>query len=154
MKKALVYGVGNPYRCDDAVGIKTAQELARKIQKPNLDIKWGSIDGVAILDEIVGYDRVFFIDSVETEHGKPGDIYKIKPSSLDEVDEPFSSHGINFVTALRFGKKFDLKMPEQIDIFAVEIADNTSFSEECTEQVAASIPKIVELVIQELTAID
>lgn len=150
MKKVLVYGIGNPYRCDDAIGIKVAQELAEKIAEPLIDIKWGSIDGIAILDEIVGYERVIFIDSVKTENGKPGDIYKIKPSSQNDSDETFTSHGINFMTALRFGKKFDLKMPEQIDIYAVEIIDNTSFSEECTEKVKASIPKLVEAVMGEL----
>ena len=150
MKKVLVYGVGNPYRCDDAIGIKVAEELTKKVQKPNIDIKWGSIDGVAILDEIVGYDRVIFVDSIKTEKGKPGDIYKIKPSSLQDTGSSFSSHGINFVSALAFGKKFNLKMPEQTEIYAVEIADNTSFSEECTEKVQASIPKIVEAIMENL----
>lgn len=154
MKKVLVYGVGNPYRCDDAAGIKVAEELAKRLQNQNTDIKWGSIDGVAILDEIVGYDRVIFVDSIKTEKGKPGDIYRIKPSSIQDTGSPFSSHGINFVSALDFGKKFNLKMPEQTDIYAVEIADNTSFSEECTEKVKASLPKIVEAIIKDLDASD
>jgi hydrogenase maturation protease len=153
MKKVLVYGIGNPYRCDDAVGIKAAQELNKKIKKPNIDIKWGSIDGVAILDEIVGYDRVIFIDSIKTESGKPGDIYKINPSSLQQSASSFSSHDINFVAALSFGKKFNLKMPADTDIYAVEIADNTSFSEECTEKVAASIPMIVKIIATDLEAV-
>ena len=70
MKRILIYGIGNPYRCDDAVGIRVAELLAKKISKSNIDIKCGSIDGVAILDEIVGYDRVIFIDSVMTEKGR------------------------------------------------------------------------------------
>ena len=65
----------------------------------------------------------------------------------------FSSHGINFVAALSFGKKFNLNMPEQTDIYAIEIADNTSFSEECTEKVAASIPEIVKIIVEDLEAI-
>ena len=153
MKKVLIYGIGNPYRCDDAVGIKAAQELTKKIKRPNIDIKWGSIDGVAILDVIVGYDRVISIDSIKPEDGKPGDIYKVKPSSLPEKASSFSSHGINFVAALSFGKKFNLKMPEKTDIYAVEIADNSTFSEKCTVKVAASIPKIVEAIIEDLEAI-
>jgi hydrogenase maturation protease len=154
MKKVLVYGIGNPYRCDDAVGIKAAQELTKKIKKkPNIDIKWGSIDGVAILDVVVGYDKAIFIDSIKTENGKPGDIYKIKPSSLQDTASSFSSHGINFVAAVSFGKKFNLNMPAQTDIYAIEIADNTSFSEECTEKVTASIPKVVDAIIKDLEVI-
>ena len=153
MKRILVYGIGNPYRCDDAIGIKVAEQLAKKINKSNIDVKWGSIDGVAILDEIVGYDRVIFIDSVKTDKGNPGEIYKIDPASFLNVHS-FSSHGINFIAALEFGKKFALKIPEQTDIYAIEIEDNNTFSEECTPMVAAVIPKLVEGIIREIGAIE
>lgn len=152
MNKLLVYGVGNPYRCDDAVGIKAAEEIARLVNNPSIDVKSGSIDGTAILDEIVGYDWVIFIDSVRTEHGNPGDIYKIDPGSFKN-SHSFSSHGINFINALELGKKFDLKMPRRIDIYAIEIEDNDTFSEECTPMVAAVIPKLVEGIIREIGAI-
>lgn len=147
--RILVYGIGNPYRCDDSVGIRVAEELAEKIHVPDIEIKWGSIDGVAILDEIVGYDRVIFVDSVKSGQGEPGSIYRIKPDSFTKF-QTFSSHGINFITAIEFGRKFDLKMPGQTDIFAMEIEDNTSYGEECTPQVAAAIPKLIEVVIDEI----
>jgi hydrogenase maturation protease len=149
MENILIYGIGNPYRSDDGVGIRIAEEIAKRIKDPHIEIKWGSIDGVAILDEIVGYDRVIFIDSVKTENGKPGDIYRIKPSSEENAGS-FSSHGINFVTALQFGKKFGLNMPHRIDIFAIEIEDNTTFSEQCTEKVRESIPKVIQAVLGEM----
>jgi hydrogenase maturation protease len=149
VKRILVYGVGNPYRCDDVVGIKVAEQLAKKITKSNVDVKWGSIDGLAILDEIVGYDRVIFIDSVKTDKGNPGEIYKIDPQSFSNMYS-FSSHGINFLTALAFGKKFDLKMPDQTDIYAIEIQDNETYSEECTPKVAAGIPKLVKAIMEEI----
>ena len=153
MKKILIYGIGNPYRCDDAVGIRAAEQLATKIKQSNIDVKWGSIDGVAILDEIEGYDRVIFIDSVRTEKGTPGTIYKMDPNSF-RSSHSFSSHGIDFITALQFGKKVDLKMPEKTDIYAVEIEDNTSYSEACTPNVAASIPELVQAIIEEIKAIE
>lgn len=149
-KKILVYGIGNPYRCDDAVGIKTAEEISRRIRDPGLTVKWGSIDGVAILDEIVGYDRVIFIDAVKTENGKPGEIYRIKPPPAKNAGS-FTSHGINFMTALQFGKKFGLQMPRRVEVFAIEIEDNTSFSEKCTPDVAAAIPKLTERILKEIS---
>lgn len=147
-KRTLIFGIGNPYRCDDTIGIRVAQEIARLIKSPNVDVKWGSIDGVAILDEIVGYERVIFVDSIKTGKGKPGEIYKVQHASRENTDS-FSSHGIDFLSALKVGEKFDLKMPSQVDIYAVEIKDNTSFDEECTEEVAKSIPRIVQIIIEE-----
>jgi hydrogenase maturation protease len=150
MKKILIYGIGNPYRCDDAVGIKVAEQLSKKISKSNINIKWGSIDGVAILDEIVGYDWVIFIDSVKTGKTNPGTVCKINSLSFSNTHS-FSSHGINFVAALEFGKRFKLKMPKRTDIYAIEIADNDTFSEECTPEVAAAIPELVEAIMEELS---
>lgn len=150
MKKILIYGIGNPYRCDDAAGIKVAQQLSGKINRSNIHIKWGSIDGVAILDEIVGYDWVIFVDSVKTEKAQPGTICKIDPLSFSNTHS-FSSHGINFAAALEFGKKFKLKMPKRTDIYAIGIADNDTFSEDCTPKVAAAITELVDAIVEELS---
>ncbi len=152
MKRILVYGIGNPYRCDDAAGIRVAEQLAKETNKDNIDIKWGSIDGVAILDEIVGYDHVIFIDSMKTDKGKPGEIYKINPGSFRNTHS-FSSHGINFIAALHFGKKFDLKMPKEVDIYAIEIEDNETYSETCTHKVKAAIPRLVKTIVKKIKAI-
>ena len=150
MLKTLIYGVGNPFRCDDAAGIKITEELKKRIEKPNITIKSGSIDGLTMLDEIVGYDKVVFIDSIKTEDGKPGDIYKIELDPLETEPSLSASHGIDFITALRMGEKFGYEMPEKILVYAIEIEDNTSFSEDCTEKVAVSIPGVVERVLKEV----
>lgn len=147
-RKILIYGIGNPYLCDDGIGIRAAEEISKHNDDPDVAVKWGSIDGVAVLDEITGYDYVIIIDSVKSGKGKPGDIYRIIPA--DSKSLSFSSHGINFITAIRYGKKFDLKMPDRIEIFAVEIEDNTTFSEELTEKVKESLPKVVKAVLHEI----
>ena len=41
-------------------------------------------------------------------------------------------------------------MPEKIYVYAVEIKDNDTFSEECTEQVLASIPEVVKKIKKEI----
>ncbi len=150
VEKILIYGVGNPFRCDDTVGIKVAKVLKKQIDKPHITIKSGSIDGLAMLDEIVGYDKVIFVDSIKTENGVPGDIYRITLDTLDATPSLSASHGIDFVTAIRLGKKFGYKMPKQIDILAIEIEDNTSFNEECTQAVKDIIPRVVDGIVREI----
>jgi hydrogenase maturation protease len=150
MKKVLIYGVGNPFRCDDAVGIKITEELKKRIKKSNITIKSGSIDGLSMLDEILGYDKVLFVDSIKTTDGKPGAIYKIKLDPLKKTPSLSASHGIDFVTAVRLGRKFGYKMPGSIDVYTIEIEDNKSFSEECTAKVKASIPEVVERIMEEI----
>ncbi|UCG92966.1 MAG: hydrogenase maturation protease [candidate division WOR-3 bacterium] len=151
MQNILIYGVGNPYRCDDAVGLRVVHYLKDTIKNSHITIKSGSIDGLTMLDEILGYDRVIFIDSIKTENGSPGDIYKIKLDPLENTSSLSVSHGIDFVTALRLGKQFGYTMPKSIEIYAIEIEDNTSFGEECTEKVKASIPEVVDKIMEDIS---
>lgn len=48
------------------------------------------------------------------------------------------------------GKRLGLDLPHQIDIFAIEVADASTFSEECTPEVRHPIPVCVEMVVQDL----
>ncbi|MGB3479554.1 MAG: hydrogenase maturation protease [bacterium] len=150
MQKILIYGVGNPFRCDDAVGIKIAEELKKRIKKPNITIKSGSIDGLSMLDEIIGFDKVILVDSINTKSGIPGDIYKIELNPITSNTSLAASHTIDFITALRMGKKFGYNMPERIYVYAIEIEDNTTFSEDCTEKILASIPEVVKRIKREI----
>lgn len=152
MRRLLIYGVGNPYRCDDRIGLEIAKILNEKISKKNITIRSGSIDGMAMLDEIMGFDKVIFVDSIKTHDGTPGDIYRISVEQLQENRDLSSSHGIDFLTAVRLGQKFGYKMPEHVVVFAIEIEDNESYKEECTEKVRSSIPETVEKIIEEINS--
>lgn len=146
--KTLIFGVGNPYRCDDRVGIESADILRARIKDESIVVRSGSIDGMAMLDELIGFNRVIFIDSIKTETGKPGDIYKITIEQLQETRTLVSSHGIDFITAVRLGRKLGYTMPDHVVVYAVEVEDNESYREECTENVKASIPELVKKIMR------
>jgi hydrogenase maturation protease len=148
-KKIIIYGLGNPYRCDDAVGIKIVEQLRTLLDDPRVTLRSGSIDGLTMLDEILGYDRVILVDAIKTQTGSPGDIYRTTLDPLDTASPVSLSHGISFVTAVRTGIRFGYDMPDRIELFAVEIADNESFSEECTASVELKIPVIVAIIKKE-----
>lgn len=150
MKKILIYGMGNPYRCDDTVGLRIAEILKKEIKNINVMIKSGSIDGLDMLDEIIGFDKVILVDSINTKSGMPGDIYRIELDSITSNSSLTASHTIDFITALRMGKKLGYNMPERIYLYAVEIEDNTTFSEDCTEKVQARIPEVVKRIKKEI----
>lgn len=108
---------------------------------------------MAMLDEIMGFDKVIFVDSIKTRDGTPGDIYRITVEQLQENRDLSSSHGIDFLTAVRLGRKFGYTMPEQVLVYAIEIEDNESYKEECTEKVRSSIPEIVQSIMNEIDRI-
>jgi hydrogenase maturation protease len=145
--KTLVLGMGNTILTDDGVGIEIARKL--KERKPELEVVETSEAGLALLDFTVGYDRLIIVDSVKTEKGKPGEFYKIEMGALKPTAHLTSLHGVDMATAFELGQKLGYHMPQQVSIYAVEVKDNTSFGEECTEEVGGKISLVVEQIIGE-----
>lgn len=143
--KTLIFGLGNPILSDDGVGIRIAQELRNKLD--NVDVKEGAIAGLSILDEIQWYDRLIIIDSIKTKKGQPGQVYKLKLEELNTNKHLTSSHGIGLATAIELGRQVGYKLPQEIEIYAIEIENNTLFGEGCTSSIKKSIPEIVDRII-------
>jgi hydrogenase maturation protease len=147
MMKTLVLGLGNPILSDDAVGIRIAQGLKEKALVQ--EAVGTSEAGLALLDYAVGYDRLVIIDSIMTGKGKAGELYKFGLEDLKPAMSLSSSHGVDIATAFALGERFGYPMPRQVAIYAVEIADNTTFGEKCTPEVEERIPFIVRRIAEE-----
>jgi hydrogenase maturation protease len=148
--KTLILGLGNSLLCDDGVGIYVAAELKNRINRPEITVIETGVAGLSLLDLLVGYDRAIIVDAIQTVGGKAGEIYRLDPKSFDTALHTASAHGIDFPTALEFGKKLGLHLPQQIVIFAVEASDVSTFNEECTPEVRQAIPVCVEMVLREV----
>ena len=143
----LILGIGNLILTDDGVGIKIAQRL--KEERPELEVVETGEAGLTLLDLITGYDRLIIIDSIKTEQGKPGQVYKLELEDLKPAMDFSSSHGIDIATAFKLGQRLGYKMPKSVSIYAVEMKDNTTFGERCTEEVEEKIPFIARQIIDE-----
>ena len=143
----LILGIGNPILTDDGVGIKIAQKL--KEGNPELEVVETSEAGIALLEHVADCDKLIIIDSIKTEKGKPGELYKLK---LEDLNPPmyFSSfHGVDIATAFKLGQKLGIRIPKYISIYAIEIKDNLTFAEGCTKEVEERIPFIIKQIIEE-----
>ena len=143
----LVLGIGNPILTDDGAGIKIAQKL--KEGNPALEVEETSEVGLALLELMDGYDKLIIIDSIKTEQGKPGELYKFELEELKSTTYFSSSHGIDIPTAIELGHKVGYRIPNHISLYAVEIKDNLTFGEECTEEIAERIPSIAKQIVDE-----
>ena len=163
--RTLVLGLGNTILSDDGVGIKVIQLLQEKMDvaagfsprdgmrrlKPaaTVEFKEASIGGLTLLDMIVGYNKVIIIDSIQTKGGKPGKVYKLGPSNFKTPNHLSSPHSVSFIEALELGHKIKLNLPEIINIYAIEVKDNTTFNEKCTHTIQKVIPNIVNKIMHE-----
>ncbi|MEA1958605.1 MAG: hydrogenase maturation protease [Chloroflexota bacterium] len=145
--KTLVLGIGNPIVTDDTVGLKIARLI--KERKPHMDVIEACSGAMGLFDYVVDLDRLILIDSIKTEGGKPGAVYKIEIEDMKPTLDQATSHGLDIASALMMGEGLGYKMPQSVSIYAVEIKDNLNFGEECTREVAESIPLIAEKIIEE-----
>lgn len=148
--RTLILGLGNTILSDDGVGCRVAMALKDRLNTPDVDIMEASIAGLDFLDLLTGYDRTIIIDAIQTEKGTPGQIYRLGPDILASTRHAGTPHDVNLATALELGKRLNMNLPRQIIIFAIEVKDVTSFSEECTPEVMKAIPACVRMVLQEL----
>ena len=148
--KTLILGLGNPILSDDGVGFRVAEELKDRLNQQEVTVDATSTAGLDLLDALVGYDRAIIVDAIQTVGGKAGQVYRLDPGALDTTRHATSAHDVNFATALELGRRLGLALPWQIVIFAVEVADVSTFSEECTPATKRAIPVCVEMVIEEL----
>jgi hydrogenase maturation protease len=142
IERTIVLGMGNPILCDDAVGIRLARDFqARAGDRPHVDyVVDCSVGGLNLLDLVAGYDRLIVFDSIRGGGGPPGAWYEMTGESFRETMNLTNVHDANFTTALELGRLMGthLPRPEHVHIFAVEIADNITFSERMTPELEAA----------------
>ena len=143
----LILGIGNPILTDDGIGIKIARKL--KEENHELEVVEASEAAMALLELIGGCDKLILIDSIKTEQGKLGELHKLELEDLKPAMGFSSSHGLDIATAFKLGERLGYRMPKSISIYAVEVKDNTTFGEKCTEELEKKIPQITKQIIEE-----
>ena len=148
--KTLILGLGNPILSDDSIGLRVARELEIGLNRPDVTVMETGVAGLDFLDLLLGYDRAIIIDAIQTQGGKVGQVYRFEPEAFDATRHASTPHDVNFATALELGNRLSLDLPQRISIFAIEVQNVSSYSEECTPEVLAAIPLCIRMIIQEL----
>ena len=152
--RTLILGIGNPILGDDGVGFHIAQKLANSIKDDNIEVKDAGMDGLNLLELIVGYDKVIIIDAIMAENGEVGETYRFGPEIIASTVHPTTSpHHANLATAIEIGKKYLAEqMPGEVVVFAVAVEEVTRVTEEMTVKVEEAVPVAVNLILEEIEA--
>jgi len=143
--KTLVLGLGNPILSDDGVGLRIAREIGERC--PDVDVLEASAAGFRVADQIVGYDRLLIVDAIRSSETAPGSLFRYTPEDFQNTLNFSSPHDMSFFEALELLKEYRETLPSEIIIYAVEVQDTETFSENCSPEVEAAIPGIIEKII-------
>lgn len=146
----LIFGMGNPYRGDDSIGLKVAEELkdSFKLKGNSLEVQKGNIGVFNLLDLSMDYSRLVIIDSAEITGQKVGTVNFFSLADLN-TESSTLSHLIDLKTAwMLWRKKFEY--PKKIDIFAIQIKDKVGYNSCLSFSLERKFSDIIKIISKKL----
>ena len=147
----LVLGLGNVVCTDDGAGIAAIHKLLREYDMPEgvLALDGGTL-GLSLLPLVDNADQVILVDAIKAD-GPPGAQVRIEGEEVaPAVYERLSPHQIGVADLLAGASLLD-RYPDRVVVIGV-VPESIDLGVERTPAVEASIPELVDRVVQELTA--
>ncbi len=144
----IILGLGNEIFGDDAAGILAAEKIEERINNfSDIKVETSSYGGLRIVELLKGYNSAIIIDTIQTNLKPIGYVHKFLYNEFISSLKMVSFHTVNFTTAIDFGRKAGIIVPDDIFIFAIEAKQKKEFSEEISEVVKYSINQCVNEVL-------
>ena len=149
-KKTVVLGVGNLLLSDEGVGVHVINKMMDMDFPPDVELVEGGVDGLYLMNVVVGTERLIIIDAVQGGES-PGSIYKFEPEDLaTRIDtSKMSVHQIGILEVIQMSALVG-KLPK-ITIIGIE-PKSIDMGMELTPEIKSKVPRIIELVLDELKA--
>jgi hydrogenase maturation protease len=147
-RNILILGVGNLLLTDDGFGVHVINELRGIPFPPNVTLIEAGIVSHQLIPSLHEADLLIFIDSVEAGD-TPGSIFRFRPEDMTYMSQLKTSlHEMSLMDVLMM-TELTGKRPESI-IIAVQPRDVKSCSLELNPEIRAVIPRVIDLVLEEL----
>jgi hydrogenase maturation protease len=146
--RAVVIGVGNPFRRDDGVGPAVLDALRASGTVPET-VRLVDSDGEPTRTLLAwdGADTAVVIDAVRTG-AVPGTVHRFDPDELPETGRSGGSHALGPGEAVLLGRATG-RIPARLVLIGVEVED-TAMGVGLTDRVASALGPVIDLVLHEL----
>jgi hydrogenase maturation protease len=137
-RRAVVIGVGNQLRGDDAVGLEVARRVRRVAERAGAEVREESGERLRRLDAWDGRDAAFVVDAMRSS-ATPGAVRRLDASDapLDAaVGGAASTHAVALADAIERARALG-RLPPRVIVYAIEGADFTPGGAISTPVVAA-----------------
>jgi hydrogenase maturation protease len=149
----IVVGLGNPVRYDDAVGLRTAEAVARLLDAdpvPGVRVAVSTRAGLELVDLLTGAARAIIVDCLAPADPVPGRVHRLTPDDVAGSTRLIGAHDVSIGDALALARVAGVPMPESIDIYAVEVGDIDRIGEGLSPEVAGVIPTLARRIHRQL----
>ncbi len=144
--KVVVLALGNDLLADDAVGPLAAAALAPRLAG-RADVVASPLHGLALLDELAGYDGAVIVDAACTGRRPAGTVFEVDAEALAAVEGP-SPHFAGVPELLALARRLELRFPARLRILAVEVRDPLTIGGAMAPEVRAALPALCDRVVR------
>jgi len=145
----LVLGIGNVLMGDEGVGVHVVRHLERLAMPSGVELLDGGTGSFQLLDPMQRARKIILIDA--TLDGNPaGTVRRLTPRFSSEYPRTLTAHDIGLKDLL--DTFYLLERPCDITLFAVSISPLQDVGVELQPEIAARVPEIANLVMQELAS--
>jgi len=115
----LIIGIGNPYRGDDAVGLRVAQDI-KKEALVHVTVSEESGDGVTLMESWKNADTVILIDAVHSGT-QPGTIHRfdVHTQTIPTKFFHYSTHAFGVAEAIELARALK-QLPKNLIVYGIE----------------------------------
>ncbi len=144
----LVLGIGNILLRDEGVGVRVVEQMQKMHLPDDVELVDGGTAGADLLDVLAERQKVIVIDAVQADC-EPGTVIRFTADDLVQPDGVgMSLHELGLGEALTMTRQLGCA-PKDVVVFGIKPKD-TGSGLELSEEVAASVPNVIELVLAEI----
>ena len=144
----MVMGVGNVLLSDEGLGVHFINSLTKESLPENVELLEGGTAGLELIHPIQDVDFLIIVDAVNAED-EPGAIFRFEPDDLRILPPQFqvSFHQVGILEVWAMANVLG-KAPNTL-IFGIQ-PKSLEMGLELTPEVQVVLPKVKELVLQEI----
>ena len=163
MASILILGIGNILLKDEGIGVHVIQAMADQVARGTLNLSEdvelvdGGTFGIDLLDTLAGRRKVIVVDAVQVTAAEtvepsgiaPGAILRFTDADLQRRQTAdLSLHQIGLFETLTMARQLGCAVGEVVILGIVPKTLESGL--ELSPEVAAAVPKIIELVLAEI----
>lgn len=144
--KTLILGIGNILMGDEGIGVHVINSLEKSVLPADTELLDGGVGSFLLLEPMQDAKRVILIDAT-IDGQKAGSVRRLRPKISTDYPTTLTAHDIGLKDLL---DAFYLmgKVPD-VTLFAVSISDLQDMEMELSPELAAAVPQVARMVLDE-----
>lgn len=136
-RRVLVLALGNDLMADDGAALLVARNLEGELP-PEVVVREAGEVGMALLEELAGFEAALILDTVQTGKAPPGTVHRFTLDQLSPVLAP-SPHWAGLPEVRTWAEAMELPFPRHVVVLAVEASDLLTVGGRLSPEVGASL---------------